>query len=68
MITTESKRIKEEKKEKKRSLHLEGLGARRVKKKGPGLVIGSNSWYTGPGAGQGEGKKRRADGRGLVGR
>ena len=52
MITTESKRIKEEKKEKKRSLHLEGLGARRVKKKGPGLVMGSNRLYTGPGAGQ----------------
>ena len=49
-------------------MHLEDLGARRVKKKGLGLVMGSDSWYTGPGAGQGEGKERRADGRGLVDR
>ena len=60
--------MKKEKKEKKRGLHLEGLGARRVKKKGPGFVMGSNSWYTGPGAVHGEGTKRRADGRGLVDR
>ena len=56
--------MKKEKNEKNRGLDLGGLGATRGKKKGLGKGIGSGSWYTGPGAGRGEGWERGAGGRG----
>ena len=57
--------MKKEKKRKKPGLDLGGLGARRGKKKGLGKGMGSGSWYTGPGAGQVEGRERGAGGRGV---
>ena len=43
-------------------MDLGGLGARRGRKKGLGKAMGSGSWYTGPGAGQVEGRERGAGG------
>ena len=58
--------MKKDKKEKNGGLDLGGLVARRGKQKGLGKERGSGSWYTGPGAGRGEGREREAGGRGVM--